>query len=153
MDKEKGIPTETVDETLMNYYNDTLITRQEWRYRINSTLLLVCITMFAVVISLHVPLSGSCYKINFLRVAISSNSLCIILSGLMLYSHIYAGNVTVHMLSKHLRSYGQEMKRVGGSIYAKEEIKIPNIFLIFQKVSYFVFLLMIIFYTAFAIIK
>lgn len=127
--------------------------RAEWRYKINTALLLIGVTLFSIVISLYVPLDCTYCNLLFYRLAVCVNTLCIILWGLILWGEILLRDRTVRLASKHIRTQGRNLKRVGNTYADPSVIKFPKIFVCFQYAAYALFLVMIILYTAFALTK
>lgn len=138
---------------LTKKFSDAVDDRSTWRHRVNSTLLLISVTLFSVVISLYGRPKGiECNPLAFwvYAVAIVSNALCVVLSGLTLYSQLILCNRAVRSSLKRLKQQAGVEK--GGRSVPISEIKFPYIFVVFQHCAYILFLVMIVSYTVLAFV-
>lgn len=141
-----------VVEKLIKLYQDSINDRQIWRNRINGSLLLICVTLFSIVISLSAPSIDSCYSLLFYRLALILNALCIILLWISVYSQLKLCDQSVRKVSELLKSQGEGIINTG-RILLGGQINIPSFYMYCAKVSYVCFFIMIILYTVFALTK
>lgn len=119
----------------------------EWRYRVHSSLLIVSSTMFAVVVSLPIPLSDNCcIAVRAYLAALVLNALCVLLFGGLLYIHIRMRTLYLRRLGEHIRAFGETLKQVGNGFF-DDTLKAPAGYVLLKNISYTVFPLTIFAYT------
>lgn len=116
--------------------------RTEWVFKIQTTLLMVTSTIFAVTVSLSSPSEDSlCNKI-LLVTAISINALCILFSGISIYENKVLSNEAVRISRKYIEKYHHGELQSGPNVLY-ENISRKKIFVVCEKSSYISFLLLI----------
>lgn len=93
------------ERNLIRLYMRSLDERTEWVFKIQTTLLMVASTTFAVIISLSSPSEDSLCNKLLLVTAICVNALCILFSGISLYENRVLSNQAVRTYREYLRKY------------------------------------------------
>ncbi|WP_320906215.1 hypothetical protein, partial [Bacteroides nordii] len=73
------------EEKVVSYYKETLEKKIEWTFRLQSTLLTVTSTTFAVLVSLSNLSTNNTYSQNLLLAVVCSNALSILFSCITIY--------------------------------------------------------------------
>ena len=115
------------ERNLIRLYMRSLDERTEWVFKIQTTLLMVASTTFAVIISLSSPSEDSLCNKLLLVTAICVNALCILFSGISLYENRVLSNQAVRTYREYLRKY-HNGELPHGQAYVYESIPKRKIF-------------------------
>lgn len=139
---------------LREIYRQTLNTKNEWVFKIQSTILMVSSATFAILVSLSSPLEGnmgiSCKVL--LSLAIVSNALCILFASISVFENRVMSNEFVYIAQEHIKRYNQGSLTVDYVLSSSSVPRKKN-FVICEKCSYISFLLFIIVLTIYAIYR
>lgn len=140
------------EEKVVSYYKETLEKKIEWTFRLQSTLLTVTSTTFAVLVSLsNLSTNNTCSR-NLLLAVVCSNALAILFSCITIYENRVMSNVMIRNAQKQVKEY------ILYSLYNSKPTATPAVprkkfFAICESISYISFLLFIISLTTYAIYK
>ncbi len=140
------------ERNLIRLYMRSLDEQTEWVFKIQTTLLMVASTTFAVIISLSSPSEDSLCNKVLLVTAICVNALCILFSGISLYENRVLSNQAVRTYREYLRKY-HNGELPHGQAYVYESIPKRKIFVFCEGCSYVSFLLFIIVLVAYTIVR
>lgn len=140
------------EEKVVSYYKETLEKKIEWTFRLQSTLLTVTSTTFAVLVSLSNLSTNNTYSRNLLLAVVCSNALSILFSCITIYENRVMSNVMIRNAQKQVKEY------ILYSLYNSKMTATPAVprkkfFAICGSISYISFLLFIISLTTYAIYK
>lgn len=140
------------EEKVVSYYKETLEKKIEWTFRLQSTLLTVTSTTFAVLVSLSNLSTNNTYSQNLLLAVVCSNALSILFSCITIYENRVMSNVMIRNAQKQVKEY------ILYSLYNSKMTATPAVprkkfFAICESNSYISFLLFIISLTTYAIYK
>ena len=136
------------ERNLIRLYMRSLDEQTEWVFKIQTTLLMVASTTFAVIISLSSPSEDSLCNKVLLVTAICVNALCILFSGISLCENRVLSNQAVRTYQEYLRKY-HNGELPHGQAYVYES----KIFVFCEGCSYVSFLLFIIVLVAYTIVR
>ena len=140
------------ERNLIRLYMRSLDEQTEWVFKIQTTLLMVASTTFAVIISLSSPSEDSLCNKVLLVTAICVNALCILFSGISLCENRVLSNQAVRTYQEYLRKY-HNGELPHGQAYVYESIPKRKIFVFCEGCSYVSFLLFIIVLVAYTIVR
>lgn len=148
-DAERGL----LVEKLAKIHADCLAARQEARYKNCSSMLLVCTTLFSVVVSIHTSAVHTCRMLHWVfQGAVVLNALCISCWSLMLYSRVKMDNDDVHISRELLQTRGSGLKRTGDTAYCTSA-KYPWWYPVAEKTLPYAFTFMVLLYTIYAVCR
>lgn len=137
---------------LVEHYQNVLNKRNEWIFRIHSTILTVTSAMFAVIVSLNNFSTDNAYSKIFLSVSVLLDILCILFSSISIYENKVEADKYARTCYDRIEKYIR--RGVSFDILALHKGKRRNrLFSNCEKFSYISFFLFIITLTMYALHK
>lgn len=137
---------------LVEHYQDILNKRNEWAFRIQSTILMVSSTTFAVIASLSNLSNGNSCSKFLLFLSISLNTLSILFSCISIFENKVMTDKHVHICHNNLEKYiHDELEFDPLSLH--QGISRITFFVVCERLSYISFLLFIIMLASYTIHK
>lgn len=141
-----------IEQRLLTDFKNTLDRRNEWIFKVQSTLLMVSSTTFAVLVSLGNISNGSLCSRILLASAILLNMVCILFSSISLFENRAMSNEMSRISCNKLKEY--QLYTLGiDAPSSKQYASRRPIFVICEKCSYISFFLFIITLTVYAIYR
>lgn len=141
-----------IEERLHRAFKNSLDMKAQWIFKIQSTILMVSATTFAVMVSLANVSNGSLCNRVLLASAILLNSVCILFSSISLFENRAISSELSRISYNNIVEY-----RTGtlgdGSFSSKQYVERNPIFAFCEKASYISFLLFVLALRACAIYK
>lgn len=138
-------------EALRKLHARLLDERREWRFRVQSSLIMVSATTFAVVVSLSPSTDTLCSKVA-LTVSLVANAICILFSGISVYETISTSRDAVNIVRRYIHRLSPGNVPSGSD---SEFLSVPErrIFEVFEKCSYVSFVVYILALAAYGIAR
>ncbi|CAK7086104.1 MAG: hypothetical protein BACC_03667 [Bacteroides sp.] len=137
-------------QILNSAYKKALEQKAEWIFKIQSTILLVSFTIFAVLVSLSNSSKDNLCSQIFLSLVILSNATCILFSSITLFENRVMSNAMIRKVQEYIKEYiryslHEAIKPVSPILPRK------RLFAICEIASYISFLFFILSLTVYAI--
>ena len=136
-----------IEERLHKVFKNSLDMKAQWIFKIQSTILMVSSTIFAVMVSLANVSNGSLCNRVILASAILLNSVCILFASISLFENRAMSNALSRISYNKMGILGID------SSSSKQYVERKPIFAFCEKASYVSFLLFVLALTACAIYK
>lgn len=137
---------------LVEHYQDILNKRNEWAFRIQSTILMVSSTTFAVIASLSNLSNGNSCSKFLLFLSISLNTLSILFSCISIFENKVMTDKHVHICHNNLEKYIHDELEFDPLSLHQGTSRI-TFFVVCERLSYISFLLFIIMLASYTIHK
>lgn len=139
-----------IEKCLHAEFKNSLDRKNEWIFKIQSSLLMVSATTFAVLVSLGNVSNDNLCSRALLASAILLNSVCILFSSISLFENRAMSNEMSSISYNTLKEY--KLQSLGIDVpFSKQYVSRKPIFAFCEKASYFSFLLFILSLTVYAI--
>lgn len=137
---------------LVEHYQDILNKRNEWAFRIQSTILMVSSTTFAVIASLSNLSNGNSCSKFLLFLSISLNTLSILFSCISIFENKVMTDKHVHICHNNIEKYIHDELKLDPLSLHQGTSRI-TFFVVCERLSYISFLLFIIMLASYTIHK
>lgn len=137
---------------LVEHYQDILNKRNEWAFRIQSTILMVSSTTFAVIASLSNLSNGNSCSKFLLFLSISLNTLSILFSCISIFENKVMTDKHVHICHNNIEKYIHDELKLDPLPLHQGTSRI-TFFVVCERLSYISFLLFIIMLASYTIHK
>lgn len=137
---------------LVEHYQDILNKRNEWAFRIQSTILMVSSTTFAVIASLSNLSNGNSCSKFLLFLSISLNTLSILFSCISIFENKVMTDKHVHICHNNIEKYIHDELEFDPLSLHQGTSRI-TFFVVCERLSYISFLLFIIMLASYTIHK
>lgn len=127
---------------LVEHYQDILNKRNEWAFRIQSTILMVSSTTFAVIASLSNLSNGNSCSKFLLFLSISLNTLSILFSCISIFENKVMTDKHVHICHNNIEKYIHDELKLDPLSLHQGTSRI-TFFVVCERLSYISFLLFI----------
>ena len=139
-----------IEECLHKVFKNSLDMKAQWIFKIQSTILMVSSTIFAVMVSFANVSNGSLCNRVLLASAILLNSVCILFASISLFENRAMSNALSRISYNKIVEYRMGILGIDSS---KQYVERKPIFAFCEKASYVSFLLFVLALTACAIYK
>lgn len=137
---------------LVEHYQDILNKRNEWAFRIQSTILMVSSTTFAVIASLSNLSNGNSCSKFLLFLSISLNTLSILFSCISIFENKVMTDKHVHICHNNIEKYIHDELELDPLSLHQGTSRI-TFFVVCERLSYISFLLFIVMLASYTIHK
>lgn len=141
-----------IEERLHKVFKNSLDMKAQWIFKIQSTILMVSSTIFAVMVSLANVSNGSLCNRVLLASAILLNSVCTLFASISLFENRAMSNALSRISYNKIVEYRMGILGIDSSS-SKQYVERKPIFAFCEKASYVSFLLFVLALTACAIYK
>lgn len=141
-----------MEQRLHTDFKKSLDMRNEWIFKIQSTLLMVSSTAFAVLVSLGNTSSDNFHSRVLLAFSILLNMVCILSSSISIFENRAMSNEMSRISYNKLKEFYLRKNGID-SPFSKQYASRKAIFVIFESVSYISFLFFIVSLTIYALHK